>query len=48
MGAEADLVFVQREVGDAAAELEQFLARVAVPLILLDRVGHRLFGEAVL
>ena len=32
----------------AAAELEQQLARVAVALVLLDRVLDRLLGEAVL
>ena len=47
-GAEPDLGFVQGEVGDAAAELEQLLARVAVALVLLHRVGHRLLGEVVL
>ena len=48
VGAELDLAFVRREVGDAAAQLEQLLARVAVPLILLDRVVDCLLGEAVL
>jgi hypothetical protein len=33
---------------DAAAELEQLLARVAVPAILLDRILHGLLREAVL
>ena len=35
-------------MGDAAAELEQPLARVAVLLVLPDRVIHRLLGQAVL
>ena len=48
MGAEAHLALVQREVGRAAAERKQLLARVAVPHILLDRVVHRLLGQAVL
>ena len=39
---------VDGEVDDAAAELEQQLARVAVALVLLDRVLDRLLGEAVL
>ena len=39
---------VHREVDDAAAELEQQLARVAVALVLLDGVVDRLLGEAVL
>ena len=47
-GAELDLAFVHGEVGDAAARLEQLLARVAVALVLLDGVVDRLLGEAVL
>ena len=47
-GAEPDLAFVHGEVGDAAARLEQLLARVAVALVLLDGVVDRLLGEAVL
>ena len=43
-----DLVLVHREVGHAAAELEELLARVAVPLVLLHGIAHRLLGEAVL
>ena len=39
---------VDREVDDAAAELEQLLARVAVALVLLDGVVDGLLGEAVL
>ena len=46
--AEAHLVLVHREVHHAAAELEQLLARVAVALVLLDGVGDRLLGQAVL
>ena len=48
VGAEADLGVVDREVGDAAAELEQLLARVAVALVLLDGVVDRLLRQAVL
>ena len=47
VGAEAHLAFVHGEVGHAAAELEELLARVAVLLVLPDRVVHRLLGEAV-
>ena len=47
-GAELDLALVHGEVGDAAARLEQLLARVAVALVLLDGVVDRLLGEAVL
>ncbi len=47
MGAEAHLTFVHGKVGHAAAELEELLARVAVLLVLPDRVVHRLLGEAV-
>jgi hypothetical protein len=35
-------------VHDAAAELEELLARVAVALVLLDGVLDGLLGEAVL
>ena len=48
LGAEAHLGVVDGEVDDAAAELEEQLARVAVALVLLDRVLDRLLGEAVL
>ena len=34
-------------MGQAAAEPEQGLVGVAVPLVLFDGVGGRLFGEAV-
>ena len=46
--AEAHLVVVHGEVHDAAAELEEQLARVAVALVLLDGVLDRLLGQAVL
>ncbi len=46
--AEARLVLVDGEVGHAAAEREQLLARVAVAPVLPDRVVHRLPGQAVL
>ncbi len=46
--AEAHLVVVHGEVHDAAAELEELLARVAVALVLLDGVVDRLLGQAVL
>ena len=48
MRAELHLALVHGEVGHAAAELEQLLARVAVALVLLDRVGRRLLGQVVL
>ena len=48
MGAETHLGLVDGEVGDAAAKLEQLLARIAVLPVLLDRVVHRLLGEVVL
>ena len=48
LGAEAHLMVVHGEMGHAAAELEQLLARVAVELVLLHGVSNRLFGEAVL
>ena len=48
LGAEAHLMVVHGEMGHAAAELEQLLARVAVELILLHGVSNRLLGEAVL
>ena len=41
-------LIVHGEVDHAAAELEQPLARVAVALVLLDRILDRLLGEAVL
>ena len=48
VGAEAHLVLVHGEVGHAATELEQLLARVAVLLVLPGCVLHRLLGEGVL
>ena len=48
MGAETHLALVQREVGHAAAERKQLLARVAVLFVLLARVVHGLLGQAVL
>ena len=48
VGAEEHLVLVHGEVGHAAAELEQLLARVAVLAVLPDRVLRRLLGEGVL
>ena len=48
MGAETHLRLVHREMGDAAAKLEQLLARVAILPVLPDRVVHRLLGEVVL
>ena len=48
MGAEPDFPVVYGEVGHAAAELEEFLPRVAVLLVLPDCIVHRLLGEAVL
>jgi hypothetical protein len=46
--AEAHLVVVDSKVHHAAAELEEFLARVAIALKLLNRVLDRLLGQAVL
>ena len=48
MRAELHLVVVHREVGEAAAKLEEPLSRIAVPLVLLYGVVHRLLGQAVL
>ena len=48
MREEANLVVVHREVDDAPAELEQFLASVAVAHVLLDRVLDCLLRQAVL
>ncbi len=46
--AEHHLLLVQCEVDDAAPEREEFFSRIAVAPILLDRVLHRLFRQAVL
>ena len=48
MGAELDLVLVDREVRHAAPEPEERLARIAVLPVLPDGVGDGLLGEAVL
>ena len=48
MGAEPHLVVVDGEMRQAASKLEELFARVAVALVLLDGVFHRLLGEAVL
>lgn len=48
MSAETDLLVVEGEVNDAAAELEERLARVTVALVLLDGVVDGLLGERVL
>ena len=48
MRAEAHVVFVHREVRDAPAELEELLAGVAVFLVLLDGIAHRLLRQVVL
>ena len=48
MRAEAHLVIVHREVDDAAAELKEPLAWLAVALVLLHGIGHGLLGQAVL
>ena len=48
VGGEARLAFVHGEMGDAAPELEQLLARVPVPPVLLDGIVHRLLGQVVL
>ena len=48
LGAEADHLVVDSEVHHAAAGLEDQLAGVAVPLVLLDGVLGRLLGDLVL
>ena len=48
MGAELNLRVINGEMNHAAAEFEQLLTGVAVALILLDRILHRLFRQAVL
>ena len=48
VGAEVDLVLVDREVRHAAAEPKELLARAPVPLVLPNGVVHRLLGEAIL
>jgi hypothetical protein len=48
VGTEPHLLVVHREVDDAAAELEEQLALVAVALVLLLGISDGLFGQAVL
>src|SRR6185312_1889956 len=48
LGAEHHLGVVHGEMGEAAAEFEQLLARVAVTPVLLDGVLDGLLGQAVL
>ena len=48
MRAETYGAFVHREVGHAAAELEQLLPRIAVLAVLLDRIIDGLLREVVL
>lgn len=48
VSAEPHLMLVHGEVRDAATELEEFLPRVAVALVLLDCVLDGLFGQVVL
>ena len=48
MRAEAHLVVVHGEVGQAAAQLEELFNGVSVALVLLDGVIHRLLRQAVL
>ena len=48
MRAEPHLVVVHREMRQAASQLEELLAWVAVALVLLHGVVHRLLGQAVL
>ena len=48
MGAEPHLVIVHGKMHGAAAELEQQLLRIAIALVLLHGIEHRLLGELVL
>ena len=48
MGTHPHLAVIDGEVDHAAPELEQALAGIAVALVLLDGVGDRLLGQAVL
>src|SRR6266536_4963467 len=48
LSAEAHYLVIHREVHHAAAELKQQLTRVAVALVLLNRVLSGLLGQAVL
>ena len=47
MRAEFNFMFIHGEVGDAAPELEESLARIAIAFVLLDSVGNRLLRETV-
>ena len=48
MSAKPHFTVIDGEVRHAAAELKQQLPRITVALVLLDRVLHRLFRQAVL
>jgi hypothetical protein len=48
LGAHAYLVVVYREVNHTAPKLEESLASITVPFVLLHRVGDRLLRQAVL
>ena len=48
MRAKPDLVVVHSEMHDAPTKLEELLARIAIALILLNRVLNGLLGQAVL
>ena len=48
MRAKPHFVLIHREVRHAASELEEFLAGVAVALVLFHGVLNRLLGETVL
>jgi hypothetical protein len=48
MGAKPHLAIVNGEMRHTAPELKQPLPRITVALVLLNRVLHRLFGQAVL
>ena len=48
MRAELHLVVVHGEVGEASSKLEEPLPGIAVPLVLLYGVVHRLLRQAVL
>ena len=48
MSTELHFVIVDGKVDKAPPQLEQLFARVAVFLVLLDGVGYRLLGQAVL
>ena len=48
MRAKPNFTIVDGEVRHTAAELKQQLLRITIALVLLDRVLHRLFRQAVL